>query len=61
MVYRCAPSWMSFHRLNLAVNELLGSKEKRNKEGVVTRPDQGIRPLIRHVDLLMGKFKQPQN
>lgn len=49
------------HRLHLAVCQLIGKEEKRNKRGVIIQHEDGYRPVIRQVDQLMGKLRQLKN
>ena len=47
----------SSHRLNLAVEDWIGSKEKRHKSGKVTTQNSENRQLLLKIDKLMGEFQ----
>ena len=49
------------HRLNLAVQKMLGAEEKRNRDGIITIPASQMQLLVRKVDLLMGELKTLKN
>ena len=49
------------HRLHLAVEELEGKKETRNKQGRLTQAADGYRPVTRKLDLLMGELGTLKN
>ncbi|CAM9297017.1 unnamed protein product, partial [Ectocarpus fasciculatus] len=49
------------HKLNLAVNGLVGKEEKKNRAGVITQAANGSRPEVNKLDKLMGSLKTLKN
>jgi hypothetical protein len=49
------------HKLSLTVSELIGKQQKKNRAGVITQQEDGIRPLLTKLDLLMGKLGTLKN
>lgn len=49
------------HRLNLAVMEMLGPEEKRNRAGAIVQHASPMQALIRKLDRCMGALKSMKN
>ena len=49
------------HRLNLAVQETLGTEERKDRHGIVTAPASYLQQVIRKLDLLMGELRTLKN
>jgi hypothetical protein len=49
------------HKLSLAVADLIGKQQKKDKHGVITQEEDGIRPLLTKLDKLMGKLGTLKN
>ena len=47
-----------FHKLNLAVGDLIGRQQKKNSRGAITQAEDGRRPALTKVDKLMGQLRQ---
>ena len=49
------------HKLNLAINDLIGNKQKKNSAGAITQHEDGDRPLLSKLDKLMGQLGTLKN